>query len=95
MFSQLTQTFTGSLSSHRQLLLDIVGLATRRLPVRPQSTGADVLLVAPLTHVRPVVRMEALVQLQMHELRELLGAEITRVRFLAAVQPEVRLQVRC
>lgn len=61
--------------------------------MRAQSTGADVLLVAALAHVRSVVGVQALVQLQVDKLRKLLRAEVARVGLLAAVQPQMRLQV--
>lgn len=78
----------------RQLLLQVIWLAARRLPVRPQPAGTDVLLVAPLADVRPVVGVQPLMQLQMHELGEFLRAQVTRERFLSAVKPQVRFEVR-
>lgn len=40
-----------------ELILDIVRPATGRLPMRPKSARADVLLVATLAGVRPFVRV--------------------------------------
>lgn len=91
--SSLTETFACSLGSHRQLLLNVVGLATCGLPVRAQSTGADVFLITTLTYVRPIIGVKALMKLQVYKLRELLRTEITGVGFLAAVQPKMRLEV--
>lgn len=59
----------------------------------PQAGCTDVLLVATLAHIGPVVRVQSLVQLQMHKLCELLRAEITGIWFLTTVQPQMGLQV--
>lgn len=72
-------------SGQRQLLLQVIWLAARRLPVGSQSGSTDVLLITTLAHVRPIVGVQSLVQLQVHKLGELLRAQIACVRFLAAV----------
>lgn len=88
------QTLGGRRCGHGQLLFQIVGLAARRLPVRTQSGGADVLLIATLTHIRPIVGVQPLVELQMYELCELLWTQIASIRLLTAVQTQVSLQIR-
>lgn len=70
-----------------------VGPAGSGFPVRAQPGSADVLLLAGLARVRALVGVQPLVQLQVHELRELGRAEVAGVRLLAAVQPQVRLEV--
>lgn len=62
--------------------------------MRPQAARAYVLFVANLTRVRPLVRVEPLVEFQVYELGELGRAEVAGVRLLARVQPQVRLEVR-
>lgn len=72
-------------SGQRQLLLQVIWLAARRLPVGSQSGSTDVLLITTLAYVRPIVGVESLVQLQVHKLGELLRAQIACIGFLAAV----------
>lgn len=69
----------------RQLLLHVVRPAARRLPVRPEAGRADVLLVAALARVGALVGVQPLVKLQVDELGELGGAQITGVRLLTRV----------
>lgn len=78
-------TFGSGSSGQRQLLLQVIWLAARRLPVGSQSRSTDVLLITTLAYVRPIVGVESLVQLQVHKLGELLRAQIACVGFLAAV----------
>lgn len=77
-----------------QFVLDVVRSTARCLPVRSESRCADVLLVAYLTGIRSLVRVQPLVQLQVDELSELGGAEVAGVGFLARVQAQMSLQVR-
>lgn len=76
-----------------QLLVDVVRTTAGGLPVRPQTGRAYVILAAFLANERPLVGVQPLVQLEVHELRKLGGTEVARVRLLPAVQPQVRLQV--
>lgn len=78
-------TFGGGSSGQRQLLFQVIWLAARRFPVRSETRRADVLFITTLAYVRPIVGMQPLVQLQVYELGELLRAQVTRVRFLAAM----------
>lgn len=57
--------------------------AASSLPVRPQAGRADVLLVAALAGVGALVGVQPLMQLQVDELGELGGAQITGVGLLA------------
>lgn len=61
--------------------------------MRPQPRSANVGLVARATAEGALVVVQPLVQLQVHELRELGRAAITRVRLGARVEAHVRLQV--
>lgn len=61
--------------------------------MRTQAGRADVGAPTLRAGERPFVGVEALVELQMHELRERQVAEITGIRSLPVVQPKVRLQV--
>jgi hypothetical protein len=60
----------------------------------PKTARADVLLIAALTGVGPLVRVQPLVQLEMDELGEFGGTKVASVRLLAGVQSKVGFQIR-
>ena len=69
------------------------GPAGGRLPVRPEPGGADVGLCALPADEGPLVGVQTLVQLEVHELGEARAAGVAPVRLEAGVEPHVRLQV--
>jgi len=64
------------------------------LPVGPQSTGADVRFLAAVTGEWSLVRVDALVQFQMHQLSKRGRAYLANERFVAGMQPRVSFKVR-
>jgi len=60
----------------------------------PKTTRADVLLIAALTGIGPLVRVQPLVQLEMDELGEFGGAKVASVWLLAGMQSKVGFQIR-
>lgn len=70
------------------------GVATSCFPVGPQPGCGYVLFVARRTNVRALIVVQALVKLEMYKLCKLGGAEVTGIRFLARVEPQVGFQVR-
>lgn len=55
----------------------------------------DVALVALGTFVRPLPRVQSLVQLQVHKLCKLGRAHFTLVRFFSRMQSKVGLEIAC
>lgn len=60
-----------------------------------EAAEMNVALVALGTLVGPLSGMEPLVQLQVHELRELGRADLTLVWLLSRMQSKVGLQIAC
>jgi len=69
-------------------------LKYRRGPYSPQSAGADVRFLATVARKRSFVRVDALVQFQVDQLRERGRAYLAHERLVARVQPRMGLQVR-
>ena len=83
----------GALDEHVVVGHGAGGHAAAGLPVGLEAAGADVLALALRALVGPLVGVQAPVQLEVHELRELGRAVLAVERLLPAVQPHVGLQV--
>lgn len=70
-----------------QFLFQAAGFAIGRLPVRPQSAGADVFLLASAARVRPLVGVQPFVEFQVDELRKFGRTQVTSVGFLSGMEP--------
>jgi hypothetical protein len=93
-------TVAGRASHHLGILVEVdlqiggVGFAGQAgLPVGAEPGGADVRLAAPGAGEGALVVVQAVVQLQVYELREAGLALVALERLRARVQPQVRLQV--